>query len=524
MRRIYGIGETVYDIIFRNEHPQRAVPGGSTFNSLISLGRCGLHPTMVTETGDDHVGRIIKNFMAENGVSTDFVTINPGTKTHISLAFLDENNDARYQFYKDHASASVEVRFPEFHADDIVLFGSFFAVNPVIRNYTHEFLQRAHDAGCILYYDVNFRAAHKADLSQVLNNIEENMSLATVVRGSTEDFQCIYGTENPEEVYTKHIAHLCSNFICTDGPDVIQVYNGDVHTTIRNERVEINTISTIGAGDNFNAGFIYAICRNNLHLSDFATNINSRDVKSSAVQFIQLIPTGERFAQNVCQSWDNYVSADFVASLAAEELERRKAFLFDLDGVIIDTEGQYQEFWAAIGREFLPEITDFATRIKGSTLVAIHETYFPDLEIRAEVDRRLFEYEEQMQYRLFERVEEFVCKARQQGHLCAIVTSSNCDKMDSLAKQQPSLTSLFDKVFTAEDAGRGKPFPDCYIKAAQYFGYAPEECAVFEDSINGLKAARSSGAFVVGLTTTHEKTLVAQYADAVVSQLVDLIL
>lgn len=524
MRRIYGIGETVYDIIFRNNQPQRAVPGGSTFNALISLGRCGLHPTMVTETGDDHVGGIIKNFMAENGVSTDFVTINPGTKTHVSLAFLDENNDARYQFYKDHASASVEPRFPDFQTDDIVIFGSFFAVNPVIRSYTREFLQRAHDAGCILYYDVNFRAAHKADLPQVLNNIEENMRFATVVRGSTEDLHCIYGAAEPAEIYAQRIAPLCSNFICTAGPDVIQVFKGDAHTTVRNNRVNIETISTIGAGDNFNAGFVYAICCKGLHLNDFATGSKTSNAKVSEARFIELIPFAERFAQNVCQSWDNYISKDFVFSLAAEYLERRKAFLFDLDGVIIDTEGQYQEFWGAIGREFLPEISDFATRIKGSTLVAIHETYFQDLKIREEVDRRLFDYEEQMKYRLFEKVEEFICKARQQGHKCAIVTSSNCDKMDSLAKQQPALTSLFDKVFTAEDAGRGKPYPDCYIKAAQSFGYEPEKCVVFEDSINGLKAARSSGAYVVGLTTTHDKTLVSQYADVVISQLTDLIL
>lgn len=523
MRRIYGIGETVYDIIFRDEQPQRAVPGGSTFNALISLGRCGLNPTMVTETGDDHVGSIIKQFMADNGVSADYVTINPGTKTHISLAFLDANNDARYQFYKDHASASVEHCFPDFKANDVVLFGSFFAVNPVIRDYTREFLQRAHDAGCILYYDVNFRAAHIADLPNVMSNIEENMRLATIVRGSTEDFDCIYGTEAPEKVYAEHVAPLCCNFICTSGPGVIHAFHGGTHTTIRKAPLDIPTVSTIGAGDNFNAGFIYAICANNLRLDNFDVSSAPPAANPASERFEALIAVGESFAQNVCKSWDNYVSNEFVTTLLSTELQRRKAFLFDLDGVIIDTEGQYQEFWAAIGQEFLPDIPDFATRIKGSTLVAIHDKYFPNLEIRAEVDRRLIDYEEQMKYRLFDNVESFVIRARQKGHKCAVVTSSNCDKMASLAKQQPALTCMFDHVFTAEDAGRGKPFPDCYVKAAHYFGYEPEECVVFEDSVNGLKAARNSGAYVVGLTTTHPKALVSQYADLVVAQLTELL-
>lgn len=52
---IIGIGETILDIIFRNDKPETAVPGGSTFNAIISLGRVGMPCTIVTETGDDHI-------------------------------------------------------------------------------------------------------------------------------------------------------------------------------------------------------------------------------------------------------------------------------------------------------------------------------------------------------------------------------------------------------------------------------------------------------------------------------------
>lgn len=504
MRKIYGIGETVYDIIFRDGQPQHAAPGGSTFNSLISLGRCGLRPTMVTETGDDRVGRIITCFMEDNGVSTDCVTINPGTKSHISLAFLDEHNDAHYQFYKDHASASVQPHFPDFQPDDVVVFGSFFAVNPVIRSFTREFLQRAHDAGCILYYDINFRAAHKGDLPQVLNNIEENMRLATIVRGSAEDFECLYGETSSDAVYEQHVAPLCRNLIFTAGSSTTLTYTDG---TKREFGVTpITTVSTIGAGDNFNAGFVFGLIATQTTRSTLA--------QPDDAVVSRLVASGHEFAANVCQSLDNYVDHDFARTVARHLLFSKKAFLFDLDGVIIDTETQYQTFWAAIGRKYHPEIPDFATRIKGSTLVAIHEKYFAEDEsIRAEVDRELIEFEDNMHYDIFDGAIAFLADLRQHGIPCAIVTSSNQQKMASLRAQQPTLTSHFDHVFTAEDAGRGKPFPDCYINAARHFGLSPEDCVVVEDSLNGLRAAHASGAWVVGVATTHSAKEVSAWAD-----------
>ena len=68
MRKVIGIGETVLDIIFRDDQPIHAVPGGSTFNAIISLGRCGVNTTFISETGNDHVGRMIIKFLKENNI------------------------------------------------------------------------------------------------------------------------------------------------------------------------------------------------------------------------------------------------------------------------------------------------------------------------------------------------------------------------------------------------------------------------------------------------------------------------
>ena len=127
-KRVIGIGETVLDILFKDDQPQKAVPGGSTFNSIVSLGRAGVPCAMVTEAGGDHIGDIICQYLQDNGVSSDYVCRHERVKSHISLAFLDKYNDANYIFYKDHASVSLDGDLPTITKDDVVLFGSFFAM------------------------------------------------------------------------------------------------------------------------------------------------------------------------------------------------------------------------------------------------------------------------------------------------------------------------------------------------------------------------------------------------------------
>ena len=91
MRKVIGIGETILDIIFRDEQPIGAVPGGSMFNGLISLGRAGLNASFISETGDDRVGKRIISFMEQNHVDASNISVYPEAKSPVSLAFLNES-------------------------------------------------------------------------------------------------------------------------------------------------------------------------------------------------------------------------------------------------------------------------------------------------------------------------------------------------------------------------------------------------------------------------------------------------
>ena len=303
--QVIGIGETVLDILFKDDQPQKAVPGGSTFNSIVSLGRAGMNCAMVTDVGGDHIGDIICRYLQENGVSSEYVCRHENVKSHISLAFLDENNDAQYIFYKDHSSVSLDGPLPVFSKDDVVLFGSFFAINPVIRPVVGKLLRSAREAGAWLYYDVNFRKNHIADLPEVMPNIEENMRLADVVRGSTEDFGFLYGLHDGDAIYEK-ISHLCNTLILTDGARPIRLYTPEGCETYPVQPIE--TVSTVGAGDNFNAGYIYAkiaIENGKLEIEN-STGINNNS---------QLIKMAQRWSQDVCRQIGNNISDELVEQL-----------------------------------------------------------------------------------------------------------------------------------------------------------------------------------------------------------------
>ena len=125
MRKIYGIGETVLDIIFKDNKPQAAKAGGSVLNSVVSIGRIGLPVSFISEYGSDDVGNLIDNFLKNNVVNTSFVHRYQEGSTALALAFLNEKNDAHYTFYKDYPETRLDIDFPVIKNDDIIQCGSF---------------------------------------------------------------------------------------------------------------------------------------------------------------------------------------------------------------------------------------------------------------------------------------------------------------------------------------------------------------------------------------------------------------
>lgn len=190
----------------------------------------------------------------------------------------------------------------------------------------------------------------------------------------------------------------------------------------------------------------------------------------------------------------------------------RKVLLFDYDGVVGDTESCYSHFWETEGKRFTG-CDGLADKVKGTTLVSIFERFFPDEGIQKEITRAVHEFESSMGYEYIPGVVDFLEEARRRGFKTALVTSSDLPKMEAVYARRPEIKILFDEILTSEDFSASKPDPDPYLRAMARFGADPGESVVFEDSVNGLKSGKASGAFVVGLSTTNSRDAILKYCD-----------
>lgn len=193
--------------------------------------------------------------------------------------------------------------------------------------------------------------------------------------------------------------------------------------------------------------------------------------------------------------------------------EEIKGFLFDLDGVIIDSESLYTRFWEETEGEFPTGIPDFAHHIKGTTVESIMQ-YFPE-QLRGEILQRIYRFDANLTYPLFDGAVSLLTKLKARGIKTAIVTSSNREKMEQFHKVLPQMRPLFDVIVGGESVSHGKPDPEGYLLAARNLSLAPEQCIVVEDSVQGMRAGRAAGCQVWGVCTTVATNIVSELADRV---------
>jgi HAD superfamily hydrolase (TIGR01509 family) len=179
-----------------------------------------------------------------------------------------------------------------------------------------------------------------------------------------------------------------------------------------------------------------------------------------------------------------------------------RAVVFDLDGVIIDTEGVWEEvrraYVAEHGRAFLP---DSQQRMMGmstpewsghlSADVGVGRT--PE-QVAADVLGRMAErYRAELP--LIPGSVEAV--RRIAAHFPVALASSSARILIDQVLATAGLADVLQVTLSTEEVPRGKPAPDVYLAATEKLGFAPHECAAVEDSSNGLRAAAAAGLAVV---------------------------
>lgn len=299
MRKVYTIGEAVLDILFKNHDAFGAKAGGACLNTAVTLGRLNVPVNFVSEYGLDEVGNFIDKFLRDNNVSTDYVYRFYDGQSPLALAFLNNNMDASYSFYKPYPKKRLHIEFPEITPGDIVLFGSFYAITQEVRPKLIEFIKAAKKKKATIIYDPNFRKQHLHDLPKLLDMIDENIELADIIRGSNEDFSFIYGIHNPDEVYQQ----IGNEKILLYTANKKGVYLRTPKVSCKYPVNKISPKSTIGAGDNFNAGVVYSLIKYNLSQKEL--------LKIDEPVWEKIALTSVEFATHVCLSYENYISNEF---------------------------------------------------------------------------------------------------------------------------------------------------------------------------------------------------------------------
>ncbi len=299
-RSVYALGETVLDLVSEDGVKMRAVPGGSVLNASVSLGRMNIPVHLLSEFGNDKAGDVIVQFLGENHVDTRFCVRHRNHKTSLALAFLDSQKKASYSFYHDTPKEVMLTDVPEFTSEDIFLFGSFYAVKPDRRKLVLQVLQKAVAANSVIYYDLNIRKAHAGEQEEMMDSFLNNIAASTIIKGSDEDFLNLFGLTDPDAVYEK-VSRYCRIMIITNGskPALVYMPGRKRSYPVR----EITPVSTIGAGDNFNSGFIYGLATSRIN----ALNIS----KIESVEMDRVVACGLAFAADTCLSADNYITRKF---------------------------------------------------------------------------------------------------------------------------------------------------------------------------------------------------------------------
>ena len=197
------------------------------------------------------------------------------------------------------------------------------------------------------------------------------------------------------------------------------------------------------------------------------------------------------------------------------------ACLFDLDGVLVDSERIYTKIWEAIEKQWPTGIENFAYKIKGTTLEDILERHFPE-DAREDITKELLRLEGMMIYGPMPGAIEFIDALKAKGIPVALVTSSNGLKMDHLWHDMPGFKEKFDVIITGDEVSNSKPDPEGYLAAAKALGVDPKRCAVFEDSLQGVKAGNAAGAFVIGVAGTLKASDIQPFSDIVVNAVADI--
>lgn len=289
---VYTLGESLLDIIINTPDDVVVRPGGAMLNTAVSLARSNIEVSLISELGDDNTANLIVNFLIDNNVILENIKQYQNNNTSLALAFLDKNKKPSYTFIKNYPEVrNLESNFG-FNSNDILLFGSLYSLDKQIRKSIVSIVEDAKINNATIIYDPNIRNKEHLKDHNLLDAVYRNMQYSNIIKGSDEDMANIFGKEDLQYQLKsiRKINNTALVIITLGSEGLFADYNGK---QIRLPAIKTQVRSTIGAGDAFNAGIIYAL--SGTHRSEINIDVD------------QLLASGLEFSAKVCASMDNYI-------------------------------------------------------------------------------------------------------------------------------------------------------------------------------------------------------------------------
>lgn len=248
-------GEALVDIVVPAEGPVEHAPGGSPLNVAVGLSRLGLDTLLVTEIGDDELGRMVVDHVRGSGVRLADGALLADTRTSTATATLDENRAATYDF--DLSWTLTERPLPEPAAGLHV--GSIGAALRPGRDAVVALLREAEQRGSFVSYDPNARPAFLPGPEQAWADVVEVAAYAHLVKLSDEDVHVLAPGRTPAAVAEMLLSSGGATrlVVVTHGGTAAEAFTREDSVRVPSQPVEV--VDTVGAGDSFMAALIATV-------------------------------------------------------------------------------------------------------------------------------------------------------------------------------------------------------------------------------------------------------------------------
>lgn len=311
MRKIIAIGESVIDMLFRDGRPERSFVGGRLANSAAALGQIGLPVSMVSECGSDRVGDMVVDFLTAHNVDVASVDRFTDGTTAFSAIFCDTGKEKKIVNYGRYPADRFDVVWPRIDEDDIVIFGSLYAIDTPQRERLFELISYAAERKAIIVYLPGFQHGINMRITRVMPAILENLEIADIVIAHETDINSIFPGETGEQAFRNHIEFYCPTYFHIN-PDLgVTLFS----TGKRHDfgcGASRSTDNLLGWQSGFAAGVIYRILTDGLTREELPTADDDT--------WQGIIDTATAFAAECAATPDNCLTADFAAA-RKQELE-----------------------------------------------------------------------------------------------------------------------------------------------------------------------------------------------------------